>query len=182
MQVTPADILKFWFSEKIKPLWFNSTPEFDAQLKEKFLDVYHAALNGNLSGWQQSADGCVALILILDQFPLNMFRGQPECFAGEKQAQDIAREAVAKGFDQHIPDEQKAFLYMPFMHSECAEHQDLSVRLFESAGLKDNLRFAIHHRDIVRRFGRFPHRNKILGRNSTEAELQYLASKEAFHG
>ena len=182
MQTTPADILVFWFSEKVKPLWFNSTPEFDTQLKERYADIYHAALNGQLSEWQQTADGCVALVVILDQFPLNMYRGLPESFAGEARARDIVREAVSKGFDQQIPDEQKAFLYMPLMHSENIADQDLSVQLYEAAGLTENLRFANHHRDIVRRFGRFPHRNKILGRTSTQAELDYLSSKDAFHG
>ncbi|HEY5604047.1 MAG TPA: DUF924 family protein [Gammaproteobacteria bacterium] len=182
MPVTPEIILQFWFAETIKPLWFNSTPAFDAQLKERFLDRYHAALHGELSGWQQSAGGCVALVVLLDQFPLNMFRGQPESFAGEAKARDVARVALDNGFDQQLPNEQKAFLYMPFMHSERNEDQELSVRLYEAAGLKENLRFAIHHRDLVRRFGRFPHRNKILGRPSTVAEREYLASKEAFHG
>ncbi|KPJ95558.1 MAG: hypothetical protein AMJ55_03555 [Gammaproteobacteria bacterium SG8_15] len=182
MQTVPADILHFWFSEKVKPLWFNSTPEFDAELKERYADIFHAVLNGQLSEWQQTADGCVALVVILDQFPLNMYRGLPESFAGEALARDITRGAVNNGFDQQMPGEQKAFLYMPLMHSENIADQDLSVQLFEAAGLKENLRFANHHRDIVRRFGRFPHRNKILGRTSTQAELDYLASKEAFHG
>ncbi|WP_455196917.1 DUF924 family protein [Kaarinaea lacus] len=182
MQTTPADILDFWFSEKVKPLWFNSTPDFDAQLKERYADIYRAALNGQLSKWQQTADGCVALVVILDQFPLNMYRGLPESFAGEALARDITRKAVSKGFDKQIPDEQKAFLYMPLMHSENIVDQDLSVQLFEAAGLTENLRFANHHRDIVQRFGRFPHRNKILGRTSTQAELDYLTSKDAFHG
>ncbi|MCI0506704.1 MAG: DUF924 domain-containing protein [Gammaproteobacteria bacterium] len=180
--VTPADILQYWFAEEIKPLWFNSTPEFDAELKDRFLDIYDAALDGKFSDWKQSADGCVALVVVLDQFPLNMFRGQPKSFEGEAKARDAAREAVANGFDKQLPDEQKAFLYMPFMHSEQIADQELSVELFDAAGLKNNLRYAIHHRDIIRRFSRFPHRNKILGRPSTRAELEYLASKEAFHG
>lgn len=182
MHTTPVDILQFWFSEEVKPLWFNSTPEFDAQLKERYADIYHEALNGQLAKWQLTAEGCVALVVILDQFPLNMYRGLPESFAGEAKARDITREAVRKRFDQQIPDEQKAFLYMPLMHSENIADQDLSVQLFEAAGLTENLRFANHHRDIVRRFGRFPHRNKILGRTSTQAELDYLTSKDAFHG
>lgn len=182
MHVEPADILDFWFAENIRPLWFNSTPEFDAELKERFVDVYSAALNEEFSAWQHSADGCIALVVILDQFPLNMFRGLPESFAGEVKAREIAKVAVNKGFDKAMPGEQKAFLYMPLMHSENLEDQELSMRLYEAAGLKENLRFARHHRDIVQRFGRFPHRNRILGRTSTPAELEYLASKEAFLG
>lgn len=181
-QITPADILTFWFSDSVKRLWFNSTPAFDAEIKAQFEDVYTAALAGNLSAWQNSADGCVALVVILDQFPLNMYRGLQESFGGEVKAREIAKDAIKNGFDGQIPDEQKAFLYMPLMHSENIADQDLSVSLFEAAGLKENLRFANHHRDIVRRFGRFPHRNKILGRPSTQEELDYLASTEAFHG
>jgi uncharacterized protein (DUF924 family) len=180
--VIPADILQYWFAEEVKPLWFNSTKKFDAELKNRFLDIYEAAFAGKLSAWKQSADGCVALVVVLDQFPLNMFRGQAKSFEGEAKARDAAREAVARGFDKQLQAEQKAFLYMPFMHSEDIADQDLSVQLFEAAGLKENLRYAVHHRDIIRRFGRFPHRNKILGRPSTKAELEYLASKEAFHG
>lgn len=180
--MAPVDILDFWFSEKVRPLWFNSTPEFDAELKKRFIDIYSAALDGKLSTWQESVEGCVALVIVLDQFPLNMFRGRPESFVGEAKARAITRAAVAKGFDRQIPAEQKAFLYLPLMHSENLEDQELSVRLYEAAGLKENLRFARHHRDIIQRFGRFPHRNRILGRSSTPAELEYLASKEAFQG
>jgi len=182
MNITPNDILTFWFSDKVEPLWFNSTPEFDSELKEQFEELYVAALAGNLSDWQNSAEGSVALVVILDQFPLNMYRGSPESFGGEAKAREIAKDAINKGFDSQINDVQKAFLYMPLMHSENIDDQDLSVSLFEAAGLKENLRFAKHHRDIVKRFGRFPHRNKILGRTSSQAELEYLDSKEAFHG
>jgi len=172
----------FWFSDAIKPLWFNSTPDFDRQLLEKYSNTVKAALNDELTDWLQTPDGCVALVILLDQLPLNMYRGKPESFSGESKSREVARHAIEKGFDQWLPDEQKAFLYMPFMHSEKLEDQDYSVELFQAAGLKHNLRYAIHHRDIVRRFGRFPHRNKILKRQSRDDELAYLASKEAFHG
>jgi len=182
MTITPSEILTFWFSDRVKPLWFNSTPEFDAELKENYQDIYAAALSGDLSEWQNSSEGCVALVVILDQFPLNMYRGLAESFDGEAKAREIAKGAISKGIDEQIPDEQKAFLYMPLMHSENLADQDLCVSLFEAAGLKENLRFARHHQEIVRRFGRFPHRNKILGRTSSKEELEYLNSKEAFHG
>ena len=122
------------------------------------------------------------MVIILDQFPLNMFRGLAESFHGEAKAIEIAKYAIDQSFDDLLTDEQKAFLYLPLMHSENLVDQDLSVTLFEKAGLTENLRFAKHHREIVRRFGRFPHRNRILNRQSTEAELEYLASDEAFHG
>ena len=176
------EIVRFWFSEKVKPLWFNSTVEFDNELRIRFLDVVNAALNDELVDWLQSPSGCLALVIVLDQFPLNIFRGKTESFCGESKSRQVAHHAIEQGFDHNLSNEQKAFLYMPFMHSENLDDQDLSVKLFEKAGLKENLRFAIHHRDIVRRFGRFPHRNKILDRVSSEEELAYLASDEAFHG
>jgi len=182
MSLVPNDILNFWFSERVKPLWFNSTPEFDAELRTQFLAVYYAALNDKIEEWEQSAEGCLALAIILDQFPLNMFRGLSESFDGEAKAREIARHANEHAYDAQLADEKKAFLYMPLMHSENLEDQELSVALFEKAGLIDNLRFAKHHRDIVRRFGRFPHRNSILNRENTTAELEYLASDAAFHG
>ena len=182
MNLVPNNILDFWFSERVKPLWFNSTPEFDAEIRTQYLAVYYAALNDKIDEWEQSAEGCVALVIILDQFPLNMFRGLAESFHGEAKAIEIAKYAIDQSFDELLTDEQKAFLYLPLMHSENLVDQDLSVTLFEKAGLTENLRFAKHHREIVRRFGRFPHRNRIMNRQSTEAELEYLASDEAFHG
>lgn len=182
MNLVPNDILNFWFSERAKPLWFNSTPEFDAELRTEYLAVYYAALSDKLADWKHTVEGCAALVIILDQFPLNMFRGLPESFHGETKAIEIAKYAIDHKYDEELKGEQKAFLYMPLMHSENLEDQDLSVTLFEKAGLTENVRFAKHHRDIVRRFGRFPHRNQILNRQSTEAELEYLASDEAFHG
>jgi uncharacterized protein (DUF924 family) len=182
MTVNSDDILDFWFSERVKPLWFNSTPEFDEEIRERYLSVYHAALNNELLPWQNTARGSVALIIVLDQFPLNMFRGKKQSFDGESLAIKVADNAVNQGFDEQLPDDHKAFLYMPFMRSEDLADQERSVQLFEAAGLQDNLRFARHHRDIVRRFARFPHRNAALGRTSTDAEIEYLNSKEAFHG
>ena len=132
--------------------------------------------------WEQTAEGALALVILLDQMPLNMYRGQPESFATEAQSREVAGRAITRHFDQYLPDKGKAFLYMPFMHSENLADQDRSVELFTNAGLQDNLRFARHHRDIVRRFGRFPHRNAILGRNSTPEETAWLASGEAFLG
>lgn len=182
MMYEPKDILAFWFSEQVKPLWFNSTAAFDEEIRQRFLDVYQAALKKQLVNWGSTPQGSVALIIVLDQFPLNMFRGKAESFAGEKLAREVAGNAIEQGFDEQLEDEQKAFLYLPYMHSEDLSDQELSVQLFEKAGLKENLRFAKHHRDIVKRFGRFPHRNAALGRASSEAEIAYLNSDEAFHG
>lgn len=181
-KLTANELITFWFLEQVRPLWFNSTPEFDDELREHYLDTYRAALSGELAYWADTAEGALALIICLDQLPLNMFRGQVESFAGEAPSRRIAELAIEKGFDQSLDNAQKAFLYMPFMHSEDLADQDRVLELFEQAGLMDNLHWAKHHREIIVRFGRFPHRNVILGRESTAEEVAWLASDEAFAG
>jgi len=181
-EITPEDIIRLWFSPSGKPLWFTATPAMDAELREKYAGLLQAALAGNLDDWRASPQGALALVIVLDQFPLNMFRGTAESFCGEARAREVAAGAIACGFDQDLSDEQKAFLYMPYMHSENLADQDRSVGLFTQAGLKENLTWAEHHRDIVRRFGRFPHRNDMLGRECTPEEAAYLQSEGAFHG
>lgn len=181
-EIDPQQIIDFWFSERVKPLWFNSTPAFDQELKSTYQALWQQAADGELDHWLQSPSGCLALVLVLDQFPLNMFRQQKQSFQTELQSRQVADRAIDMGFDQLLTKEQKAFLYMPFMHSEYLSDQDLSVHLFEAAELEDNLKFAKHHRQIIRDFGRFPHRNNILGRESTKAELDYLKSDQAFKG
>lgn len=176
------EILTFWFSERAQPLWFRSTSEFDDELRERFLETWRAAAAGELDSWRESAEGALALVIVLDQFPLNMFRGKAEAFSTGDRALEVAADAVARGWDKTLDSARLAFLYLPFMHSENLNDQDRSVALFEAAGLESNLRFARHHRELIRRFGRFPHRNAILGRPSSDEELAYLASKEAFHG
>ena len=179
---TSDEMLSFWFSERVKTLWYNSTPEFDEELRQKYLDTYQAALNGELSAWEDTPQGALALVICLDQFPLNMFRNKVESFVGEAPSRQIAARAIEKGFDQSLGGSQKAFLYLPYMHSEDMADQDRVLELFSKAGLEDNLKWAKHHRGIVVRFGRFPHRNAILGRQSTSEEIAYLQSDEAFTG
>lgn len=179
---TSDDVLAFWFSEPVKPLWFDSTPEFDKELQDKYLGTYQAALNGELSEWEKSPQGALALVICLDQFALNMFRGKVEGFAGEEPSRQVAARAIERGFDKSLDEVQKGFLYMPYMHSEDLTDQDRVVELFTLAGMENNLKWANHHRDIVKRFGRFPHRNAILGRQSTPEEIAYLQSDEAFSG
>ena len=178
----PADIVAFWFAPDVQPLWFAATPDFDEQLRARFLATYRAAAAGQLTDWDTTAEGALALVIVLDQFPLNLFRGQPESFATEAAARVVADRAIARGFDQALPPEQRQFLYLPFMHSEALTDQERSVRLYQQPGLEDSLHFARHHRDLIARFGRFPHRNAVVGRTSTAEELAYLASPEAFHG
>ncbi|MGE3261660.1 MAG: DUF924 family protein [Bacteriovoracia bacterium] len=178
----PNEILEFWFSPRVSKLWFNSTPEFDKELKDRFEPLLRRAIAGELSDWKNSAAGALALAIVLDQFPLNMFRGKAESYATGHLAVAVAKDAIAHGFDSTLPKSQLAFLYMPLLHSESMADQNQSVELFEKAELKGNIAFAKHHREIVRRFGRFPHRNQALGRVSTPEETAYLASKEGFQG
>lgn len=180
--MTPETIIDFWFAESSRDFWFRSTPEMDAQLRDRFIDVWLAAAEEELISWEESSEGILALVIILDQFPLNMFRGKPLTYATEAQARKIARAAINRGLDRDLTNEQNSFLYMPFMHSEDMDDQELSIKLFEQSGFEENIRFAQHHHDVVRRFGRFPHRNKILGRQSREEEIAYLASSESFQG
>ncbi len=180
--MSAEDIVEFWFSARVQPLWFQSTEEFDTELTERFLQVWQAAHEGALSDWEVTAEGALALVICMDQLPLNMFRGRTESFSSEAVAREVAGRAIGRGFDQSLNDPQKAFLYMPFMHSEDLADQDRSVALFQAAGLSGNLQFAEHHREIIRRFGRFPHRNAILGRDDTPQERAYLSSAEAYLG
>lgn len=178
--ITPAAILDFWYQPPMSEHWFVSTTDIDEEIRTRFESIWEQTRDGAFSDWKQSAEGCLALCIILDQFPLNMFRGQPTSFSTEQRAVAITKHAVAEGLDQHIPLEKRLFLYLPLMHSENRADQDESVRLFEQAGMDSG--FAHHHRSIVEKYGRFPHRNAILSRESTEEELAYLASDEAFTG
>lgn len=180
--MSPQSLNDFWFDPEHEKLWFRSTVQFDQQILAQFETLWLAARSGQLSHWAQTAEGALALVILLDQMPLNMYRGQPASFATEKLSLAVAGSAVSRHLDQQLPDKGKAFLYMPFMHSEDLADQDRSVEFYEAAGMSDNLRFARHHRDIVRRFGRFPHRNAILGRRSTPEEDAWLASGKAFLG
>lgn len=180
--MTPTDILTFWFSESSRQRWFRSTPAFDRELERRFLDAYRAASAGRLSDWGWTAEGALALVILLDQIPLNIFRGQPRCFSTEGLALGAATRAIDAGLDRLLPAERKAFLYLPYMHSESLADQARSVELYSQAGLEHHLKWARHHYDIIRRFGRFPHRNAILGRESTAQEQVYLATSEAFRG
>lgn len=178
----PDEVLDFWFSERVQPMWFQSTPVFDAELHQRFANTWQAAQSGSLDHWADTAHGALALVIVLDQFPLNMYRGQPDSFATEAASRAIARRAIEHGFDVQFNAAQRAFLYLPFMHSESLSDQDYAVRLFAQPGLENNLKWASHHRDLVQRFGRFPHRNAILGRASTAEEIAYLESEDGYHG
>jgi len=178
----PAELLEFWYTEPMNKHWFNSTQEIDQLILGRYESLWRKGVAGELNDWKLTADGCLALILLFDQLPLNMFRGTIESFATEALSIEITLYGIEQGFDKQLSESRLSFFYMPLMHSELMEHQNLSVEKFEQAGLKGNIRFARHHRDIVEKFGRFPHRNEILGRQSTQAELEYLSSEDAFKG
>jgi len=182
MNITPSEILEYWYSDDIKKYWFNSYPALDREIRDRYEKVWEAAKKGELGDWQSSPEACLALIIVLDQFPLNMYRGEAKSFSTENMAIEMARYAVKRGFDKEINQSMLSFLYMPFMHSENLDDQNLSVKLFTDAGFESNLKFAEHHRDIIKRFGRFPHRNKALGRMSTPDEIAYLNSEKGFKG
>jgi len=182
MNIKPKEIVEYWFSDRVKKQWFASTPELDKEIEEKYKAIWEKASLGELDDWGDDSEGCLALLIILDQFPLNIFRGQPKSFGTERKSVEIARNAINLELDQKIEKEKRAFIYMPFMHSEDLKEQDISVKLFRDNKLNENIRFAEHHREIIRRFGRFPHRNVIIGRESTEEEIRYLASEESFKG
>ncbi len=176
------ELIDFWFSAEVSKLWYNSTPAFDRLLRERYLDLWQQANRGELEHWEESAQGSLALVILLDQFPLNMFRGSAQSYSSEARSREIARVAIARGFDRELSAEQCEFLYKPFMHSEDIEDQLLAIELFAQPGLESNLRFARHHHGVVEKFGRFPHRNVALGRDNTDAEIEYLNSKQAFKG
>jgi uncharacterized protein (DUF924 family) len=141
--------------------------------REAFLDAHEAASRGDLDAWQRTPEGALALILLLDQYPRNAFRGTPRMYASDASVRRIADAAIAAGHDRHVENELRTFFYMPFAHSEVLADQERSVQLFRALGERD-LTHAKHHRDIVRRFGRFPHRNSILGRETTDEVQQFL--------
>ncbi len=180
--IQPQQIIEYWYAEEMRSHWFASTSELDNIIKDRYEMLWEQAAAGQLDAWKHTPEGCLALAIILDQLPLNMFRNQAKSFATERQAIEVTLFALDQGFDKQISRDKLLFLFMPLMHSEQLTDQDLSVTLFAQYDLADNLRFARHHRDIIRRFGRFPHRNAILGRENTAQELAYLQSEEAFTG
>jgi len=180
--ITHKTILDFWFSEPANKKWFKSSSDFDREILTKYFSIWAQARANQLDKWQESPESSLALVIVLDQFPLNMFRGTAKCFSTEDKAISVSRKAISNEFDKVLSIGQLAFLYMPFMHSENLGDQIYSVKLFEQAGLESNIRFAKHHRSIIEKFSRFPHRNEILKRKSTPEELEYLASPQAFKG
>jgi uncharacterized protein (DUF924 family) len=172
--VSPEDILNFWFDELSERDWFNATPELDQQIVRRF-GATHLALARDLpSLWRQGPAERLAAIIVLDQLPRNMFRATPLAFATDGLARREAQLALAAGADRMVHARQRPFFYLPFEHSEDLADQELSVRLFSDLADANNLDYAVRHRDIIARFGRFPHRNDMVGRQSTPEELEFL--------
>ena len=175
------DILTFWFEDldltrerEKRDIWFKSTPEFDQAIADKFRAAYEDAAAGRLDELKESREGCLALILILDQFSRNLFRNNPQAFAADPKAREFARHAMDQGYDQDVDDFVKGFFYLPFEHSEDLADQELSVKLFSPMGNENTTEAAIGHHDAIAQFGRFPHRNAVLGRENTPEEEEYL--------
>ena len=171
---TPEDILNFWFSERVKPLWFKKSADFDREIEQRFFDTYQLAKTGELDDWRDRSKNILALIIVLDQFPRNMFRNTSRSFATDDRAVELTKYAVSNNYQQNLSPEERTFLYMPLMHSENKKDQEKCVALFTKLGREDNLKFAIKHKEIIDRFDRFPHRNEILGRESTPEEKEFL--------
>ncbi len=180
------EILTFWFDEirdepayfeEYAPRWFVQNADFDRQIVQRFQTDYELAAQGQLTHWTETARGGLALVLVLDQFPRNMFRNDPRAFATDPLARQIAEQMIATGLDQQLRLIERYFVYVPFMHSENRAHQQRSVMLFQQLAEERayfDTSYAVRHREVIDRFGRFPHRNTVLGRVSTPEELEFL--------
>jgi uncharacterized protein (DUF924 family) len=177
---TPEEILAFWRAAGAER-WYKKDAAFDADVRRQFFGLWQKAAAGELSSWETSDDGALALVIILDQFPRNMFRDDVRTYSTDRQALEVASRAIARGAGQRIEPVLLEFLYMPFMHSEQLSDQQRCVELFRKAGDTENLDYAQDHAEIIRRFGRFPHRNRILGRTTTPEEQAFLDS-DGFSG
>jgi uncharacterized protein (DUF924 family) len=185
--IAAADILAFWFGRAGEPgfgqqrgEWFRKDAAFDAEIRRRFLAAVEAALAGELNAWADDRQAALALLILLDQFPRNLFRGEAKAFAGDPQARQLAATALAKGWDKSMSAVEKLFVYLPFEHSEALADQERSVALFSALaaghpGCEGFLDYAHRHHEVIARFGRFPHRNAALGRPSTPEETSYLA-------
>jgi uncharacterized protein (DUF924 family) len=169
------DVITFWFEEADSRNWFSRSDAFDQTIRHGFSDVHAAAARCELEAWRRSAEGKLAEIIVLDQFSRNIYRGAAQAFAHDGMALALAQEAVRSGADWALPPVQKAFLYLPYMHSESRQIHEQAARLFNQQGLEANLDFELKHMAIIESFGRYPHRNIVLGRESTPEEMTFLA-------
>ena len=185
--VSIRDILDFWFLPlghpdhgKARDMWWESTPLLDDEIKVRFGTLVELAVAGELDHWRKSPDGALALTLLCDQFTRHIWRKTARAFSGDARARDTARLAIARGYPLVYPTDMRLFFYMPLQHSEDLADQEFCCALFTSAGNDDYVKYAVEHRDLVARFGRFPHRNDVLGRPCTPEELDYLKTAKRF--
>ncbi len=167
-------VLEFWFEETNPKSWWEANEVFDALIRSRFGRLLESAIAGELYSWRETPPGRLAEIIVLDQFSRNAFRGTARAFAQDPMALALAQEAVAAGFDQQLSATERSFLYLPFMHSESALIHEWAERLYRENAPEGNYQFELRHKAIIDRFGRYPHRNAILGRTSTEEELEFL--------
>ncbi|HEY8069784.1 MAG TPA: DUF924 family protein [Burkholderiales bacterium] len=167
-----AEVLDFWF-KRDRRAWFDKNPAFDTEIRQRFLPLYELGAAGKLAAWQQASAGCLALIVLLDQFPRNMFRDSARAFAADPLALDAAKHAIALGYDVGMSEDERSFIYLPFEHSESLADQERCCELTKLLG-GEPYRYALRHKEIIDRFGRFPHRNAALGRASTAEEIEFL--------
>ena len=168
-----AEIVSFW-RQAGPDKWFEADEDFDRTIRSRFLAIHEAAARGELAAFEERAEGALALLILLDQFSRNMFRNSARAFATDHLARAVADRALARGFDQETEATMRPFFYLPFMHSELLADQDRCLQLYEAFGDPEQLKFAVTHRDIIAKFGRFPHRNRVLGRETTPAEREFL--------
>ncbi|HEX7883410.1 MAG TPA: DUF924 family protein [Afipia sp.] len=168
-----SDIVTFWRDAGYER-WYTKDDAFDQELRDRFMAAWEAARDGTLSAWQDTDDGALALVIVLDQFSRNMFRNDPKMFSTDALARAIATRAIEEGRDQRIDPVLRTFIYLPFEHSEDMADQERSIKLFTQLGDADGLKWAVLHADIIRTFGRFPHRNAVLGRSTTAEEAAFL--------
>ena len=176
---TPVDVLDFWRDAGMAK-WFNGGAAFDAECRARFLDAHHAAARGECEAWLADADGALAALILLDQIPRNVYRGSGHAFATDGLARAYAARSIDAGLDARMADDLRLFAYLPFEHAEDLADQDRAVALIGALGNAELLRYARTHRDVIARFGRFPHRNAALGRTSTPDEQAWLDAGGGF--
>lgn len=178
-ETTAASVLRFWFEEATAAQHFRKDPAFDAVIRARFAGTREAAVRCELWAWRATAEGRLAEVIVLDQFSRNLFRDDPRAFAADPLALALAQEAIRAGADRTLPPARRAFLYMPYMHSESRVIHVEAERLFRQPGLEGNYSFELKHQAIIERFGRYPHRNAALGRNTTAAEAEFLRGPDS---
>lgn len=176
----PVDVLRFWFAEPVRPFWFKKNPAFDAEIRQHFIKTYNAAYEGGLLEWKNTPTDMLAMIILFDQFPRHMFRGTERAYESDALANCCADSALKRGDDSYLTPDERIFLYMPLLHSEHMVDQERSVRFFRALGNPTALDYALQHYEIVKQFGRFPHRNKLLGRKTTPQETEFLKTHTGF--